>query len=118
LVKHRDILTQGDAKAFVAATGTQWLNFQGISAYRSVQSMFSHGKKSTKAWQWHTLTVDGQEYCFEAFGNRQWVFMSDSGRFAWRLREGRRRILEGTLRTKDNKGRDVVRGERGASRRY
>lgn len=112
LIDHRDLLKEGNADAFVEAIGARWLEFEGIDAYRSTAMSGQYGKKSALAWHWHTVTIGGEEYCFEAVGHEQWVYKADCGRFAWIERGGKRRILEGTLRTVSKSGEAIVKGNR------
>lgn len=110
LIDHRELLKDRDPAAFVEAIGARWVEFDGIDAYRGTP--VEMGKKSALAWHWHTVTVAGQEYSFEAVGHEQWMHKGDSGRFAWREVGGKRRILEGTLRTVSKGGEALVRGNR------
>jgi hypothetical protein len=112
LLDHADTLRRGDPAAFVETLGATWESFAGVDGYRASPSLVGNSTRSKAPIHWHTMTVNGREFAFEAISGKRWAFKTDSGRFAWVKRDGRRHVLPGTLVTKDKGGKPVVRGDR------
>ena len=68
---------------------------------------------NTSALHAHVLKIDGETYSFLAPGSQQWVFASDLVSFEYEFKGPYRNVIKETLKTVDNKGRSVVRGNRG-----
>ena len=119
IIKYRELIAKGDAKAFCEQVGVQWIQFRYFEGYarsllerRTTQDFYD---KET-ATHSHSFMVGTHRYFFTACGPRQWLHKGDTGAFAYYERNGRRRLLKGTLVARNKGGSYVCRGDRHAKR--
>ncbi len=69
---------------------------------------------NTKAQYLHTIIIDNERYTFYALGSQKFVYKGETVTFEYVLKDEKyRNVIKHTIKSRDKKGNEHIRGNRG-----